>query len=69
MKSLCLQSDPGIHRRIAESHSLDELNTASELNRRTANEILDKYRSKPVHRESAQETAHYLNENEQEEVV
>ncbi|VDN40880.1 unnamed protein product [Gongylonema pulchrum] len=55
--------------RLAESHSLDDLNTAAELNKQRANEILDKYRSKPEHDEATQEeTTHFSLGNDQKEV-
>uniref|UniRef100_A0A158Q7R7 Ras-GAP domain-containing protein n=1 Tax=Elaeophora elaphi TaxID=1147741 RepID=A0A158Q7R7_9BILA len=52
--------------RFVESHSLDELNATTDLNKRTANEILDKYKGKAVPLYSVEGNNQFLDENSQE---
>uniref|UniRef100_A0A915PJN7 Ras-GAP domain-containing protein n=1 Tax=Setaria digitata TaxID=48799 RepID=A0A915PJN7_9BILA len=52
--------------RFAESRSLDELNISSDLNKQTANEILDKYKGKAVPLYSVQGNNQFLDENGQQ---
>ncbi|KAL3990942.1 Vacuolar sorting protein 9 (VPS9) domain family protein [Acanthocheilonema viteae] len=52
--------------RFVESHSLDELNITADLSKRTANEILDKYKGKAVPLYSVGGNNQYLDENNQE---
>uniref|UniRef100_A0AAF5PMS4 Receptor-mediated endocytosis protein 6 n=1 Tax=Wuchereria bancrofti TaxID=6293 RepID=A0AAF5PMS4_WUCBA len=52
--------------RFAESHSLDELNTTADLSKRTANEILEKYKGKAVLLYSVEGNNQFLDENTQQ---
>lgn len=61
-----LISNTGIGRFIG-SHSLDELNTTADLSKRTANEILDKYKGKAVPLYSL-EGNQFLDENNRQTV-
>ncbi|KAM3727713.1 GTPase-activating protein and VPS9 domain-containing protein [Dirofilaria immitis] len=53
---------------FVESHSLDELNITSDLNKRAANEILDKYKGKAVRLYSVQGNNQFLDENDQQKM-
>uniref|UniRef100_A0A8R1TQ67 Receptor-mediated endocytosis protein 6 n=1 Tax=Onchocerca volvulus TaxID=6282 RepID=A0A8R1TQ67_ONCVO len=54
--------------RFVESHSLDELNITSDLTKRAANEILDKYKGKAVPLYSVQGNNLFLNRNDQQKI-
>ncbi|CAG9531443.1 unnamed protein product [Cercopithifilaria johnstoni] len=52
--------------RFIESHSLDDLNITADVSKRTANEILDKYKRKAVPLYSVEGNNQFLDENNQE---
>ncbi|VDO24851.1 unnamed protein product [Onchocerca flexuosa] len=54
--------------RFVESHSLGELNITSDLTKRTANEILDKYKGKAIPLYSIQGNNLFLDGNDQQKI-
>lgn len=54
--------------RFVESRSLDELNISTDVNKRTANEILDKYKGKAVATYSTEGNNQFLDENNHKSV-